>query len=138
MTPSEAKSEPPARGPVPRAAWALAVVADLVQFVAFPFFGQGLFSPANNVLDVIVSIVLVRLLGWHLVLLPALAAELVPLVDLAPTWTLSVAVVALGRRGQVGATPAPGPAPAAPTGSHAEVVEEAPPALPAPDERTRD
>jgi hypothetical protein len=113
--------------PVPRAAWLLAIAADLVQFVAFPFFGQGLFSPANNVLDVIVSLVLLRLLGWHLVLLPELAAELVPLVDLAPTWTLSVAVVALGRRGQPGAGPG---SPGGPDDSHAEVIEEPRAALP--------
>ncbi len=137
MPSSDAKSGPPARGPVPRAAWILAVVADLVQFVAFPFFGQGLFSPANNALDVIVSIVLLRLLGWHLVLLPALAAELVPVVALAPTWTLSVAVIAFGRRGQVGA-PTAAAQRAEPTGSHAEVVEEPPPAPPQPGERPRD
>lgn len=130
MPTSGAPAAPAPTRPVPPAAWILAVAADFVQLVAFPFFGQGLFSPANNVLDVIVSLVLLRLLGWHLVLLPALAAELVPLVDLAPTWTLSVAVVAFGRRGTPGAAPAP--APGAPTGSHAEVVEEpkaaAPPA----------
>lgn len=121
---------------VPKAAWIVAVVADLVQFVALPFFGQGLFSPFNTALDVVVSLVLVKLLGWHLVLLPALAAELMPVVDLAPTWTLSVGVIAMGRRGGSATAAAPpsastpSPAPAAPTGSHAEVVEGPPPALP--------
>lgn len=124
--------------PVPKAAWIVAAVADVVQLVAFPFFGPGAFSPINDALDVVVSIVLVKLLGWHLVLLPALAAELVPLVDLAPTWTLSVAVVALTRRQAAGAaaqaaTAPPAPTmPMAPTGSHAEVVEGPPPALPGP------
>ena len=126
--------------PVPKAAWIVAGVADLVQLVAFPFFGPGAFSPINDALDVVVSIVLVKLLGWHFVLLPALATELVPVVDLAPTWTLSVGVVALSRRGSAGApaatsTPStPSPGPAAPSGSHAEVVEVTPPALPGPTE----
>lgn len=121
--------------PVPKAAWIVAGLADLVQFVALPFFGQGLFSPLNAALDVLVSIILVRLLGWHLVLLPALAAELVPLVDLAPTWTLSVGVIALGRRSAAGAAAPVAPAetkPTAPSSSHAEVIEGPPPALPSP------
>jgi len=129
--------------PVPKLAWIVAAAADLVQLVAFPFFGQGAFSPVNDALDVVVSIVLVRLLGWHLVLLPALAAELVPLVDLAPTWTLSVGVVAMSRGRGAGAAPpvapaTPGsPGPQAPSGSHAEVVEGPPTTLPGPPDPPR-
>lgn len=123
-------SGPATPRPVPRAAWILAIAADFVQFVAFPFFGQGLFSPANNALDVIVSLALLRLLGWHFVLLPALVAELLPVVGLAPTWTLSVAVVAHGRRRVAAPATAPEPRAGAPSGSHAEVVEEAKAALP--------
>ena len=137
MPSAPAQGEAVVPRPVPRAAWVLAIVADLVQLVAFPFFGQGLVSPLNDALDVLVSLVLLRMLGWHLVLLPALAAELVPIVNLAPTWTLSVAIVAFGRRGRAGAAPPP-PPPSTPTGSRAEVVEEPPPALPPPDDRPRD
>jgi hypothetical protein len=133
MQTPDAKGTPATPGPVPRLAWVVAAVADLVQLVAFPFFGEGLFSPLNDVLDVLVSIVLLRLLGWHFVLLPALAAELVPVADLAPTWTLSVTVIALGRRGRTGAA-AEAPKPAGPTGSRAEVVEESPRALPGPED----
>lgn len=113
--------------PVPKAAWIVAAAADVIQLVALPFFGEGIFSPLNTALDVLVSVVLVKLLGWHLVLLPALATELVPLVDLAPTWTLSVGVVALSRRNAAGAV---APKPAAPSASHAEVIESQPPAIP--------
>jgi len=106
--------------PVTRLAWIVAVAADVIQIVAMPFFGEGALSPVNDVLDVVVSIVLFRLLGWHPALLPALAAELIPGVDLVPTWTAAVAVVAFTRRG--GSTPHP----AAPTAStsHAEVLDE--------------
>lgn len=37
--------------------------------------------------------VLVRLLGFHWALLPALAAEAIPALDLAPTWTASVLLI---------------------------------------------
>lgn len=47
-------------------------------------------SPADDVLDLAVAVVLVNLLGWHWEFLPAFAAELVPGVDLVPFWTLAV------------------------------------------------
>lgn len=128
MPPPDARGGRSGRGPVPPAAWLIAIAADLVQLVGFPLFVEGIGSPLNDALDVLVSAVLFWMLGWHVALLPALAAELIPVVDIAPTWTLAVAVVALGRRGTAGSVASP-PA-AAPTGSGAEVVEEAPPALP--------
>jgi hypothetical protein len=45
------------------------------------------------VLDLAVAAVLIRLLGFHWALLPALAAEAMPALDLAPTWTASVLLV---------------------------------------------
>ena len=44
-------------------------------------------------LDLAVAAVLIRLLGFHWALLPALAAEAVPALDLAPTWTASVLLI---------------------------------------------
>jgi len=55
-----------------------------------PLFAEGTLSPADDVLDIGVAAVLVRLLGWQWELLPAFAAELVPGVDLVPFWTLAV------------------------------------------------
>ena len=40
--------------------------------------------------DVAVAAVLTRILGWHWAFLPTLAAELIPGVDLIPTWTAAV------------------------------------------------
>ena len=71
----------------------LAVMADALQIVVFPLFVEGALSPADDVLDLAVAAVLVRLLGWHWEFLPAFAAELVPGVDLVPFWTLAVANV---------------------------------------------
>src|ERR1043165_2821771 len=71
----------------------LAVAADVVQVIALPLFSEGALSPVDNVLDLAVAAVLVRLLGWHWEFLPAFAAELAPGVDLIPFWTLAVANV---------------------------------------------
>lgn len=71
----------------------LALAADALQIIVFPLFGEGALSPADDILDVVVAAILVRLLGWHWEFLPAFAAELVPGVDLVPFWTLGVANV---------------------------------------------
>jgi hypothetical protein len=76
-----------------RAALVLAMAADALQIIVFPLFAEGALSPADDVLDLAVAAVLVRLLGWHWEFLPAFLAELVPGVDLVPFWTLAVANV---------------------------------------------
>lgn len=76
-----------------RAAMILAIAADALQIFVFPLFSPGALSPADDVLDLAVAAVLVRLLGWHWEFLPAFAAELVPGVDLVPFWTFAVANV---------------------------------------------
>jgi len=73
-----------------RSAMFLAVAADALQIFVFPLFGEGALSPADDVLDLCIGAILVRLLGWHWEFLPAFAAELVPGVDLVPFWTLAV------------------------------------------------
>ena len=60
------------------------------QIFAFPVFAEGGVSPADSVLDLLVAFVLIRLLGWHWAFLPTFAAELVPGLDLFPTWTAAV------------------------------------------------
>ena len=82
-----------------RAARAVALAADVLQIAIAPLFGEGFASPFNDALDLAVAIVLVRLLGFHWALLPALAAEAVPALDLAPTWTAAVLLITgSGRR----------------------------------------
>ena len=78
------------KSPELRLAWAMAIMADALQIFAFPLFAEGGFSPADGALDLIVAVVLTRLLGWHWAFLPSLAAELVPGLDLFPTWTAAV------------------------------------------------
>ncbi len=67
--------------------------------IALPLlFGEGFASPFNDVLDLAVAAVLIKLLGFHWAFLPTLAAESIPALDLAPTWTAAVLIVTGSRR----------------------------------------
>ena len=68
----------------------LAVAADALQVFVMPLFAEGALSPADDILDLAVAAILVRLVGWHWEFLPAFAGERVPGVDLFPCWTLAV------------------------------------------------
>ncbi|MCM3877663.1 MAG: hypothetical protein NEA02_14755 [Thermoanaerobaculia bacterium] len=103
------------------AARIIAVVADAVQLGFMPLFVGGAPAGFDAVLDVAVGAAMVALLGWHWAFLPAFAVELLPAVDLVPTWTLAVFLVT--RR--MGPTGSPPPS----------VVIERPPALPPADRR---
>jgi hypothetical protein len=76
-----------------RAAMVLAVIADALQIIVFPWFVEGAMSPADDVLDFGVAALLVHLLGWHWEFLPSFLVKLVPGVDLVPFWTMAVANV---------------------------------------------
>lgn len=81
------------------AAWSVAMIADAFQIVLFPVFGPGVASPWDDALDLVVGGVLVALLGWHWAFAPAFVAEIVPGVDLVPTWTAAVFLASRARRG---------------------------------------
>ena len=53
----------------------LAMSADSLQLFVMPLFAEGALSPADDVLDVAVAAILVRLLGWHWEFLPAFGAD---------------------------------------------------------------
>jgi hypothetical protein len=76
-----------------RAAMVLAILADVLQIIIFPLFVDGALSPADDVLDIAIGAMMLRLLGWHWEFLPTFVAKLVPGVDLVPLWTLAVANV---------------------------------------------
>jgi hypothetical protein len=78
------------KSPEQRKAWFVAIMADAIQLVGMPLFVEGGFSPLDTALDVIVGGILIKLLGWHWAFLPTFAAELVPGLDLFPTWTAAV------------------------------------------------
>lgn len=98
------------------AARLVAAGADLLQIVMFPAFLAGGLSMANNVIDLAVAIVLIRLLGWHWAFVPAFVAEMLPVAELVPTWS---AAVYIATRGRIVSTP------------EGVVVDVEPPARPA-------
>lgn len=109
------------RSPEHRKAWFVAIIADAIQIVGMPLFGAGALSPADTVLDLATAAILSRILGWHWAFLPTLAAELVPGLDLFPTWTAAVFFVTRSQaqkeiRGETRSSEPeildPGPAPA--------------------------
>jgi hypothetical protein len=79
-------------------AMVLALAADALQLFVMPFFAEGALSPADDLLDLAVGAVLVRMLGWHWEFLPAFAAELIPGVDLVPFWSFAVVNVYRKRK----------------------------------------
>jgi hypothetical protein len=81
---------PPTRKFAYKAAMFLAVLADAIQIGLFPIFGPGFLSAADIILDVLAFGLFWRLVGWHPALLPGFLFEQLPLLDLAPTWTLAV------------------------------------------------
>lgn len=93
-------------------AWLVAMAADALQIVGFPLFWEGAVSPADDALDIVAAVILTKLLGWHWVFLPTLLAELVPGLDLVPTWTAAVYFVTRQRvRSNEPEILPPGPAP---------------------------
>jgi hypothetical protein len=81
-----------------RAAFALAIAADLVQMAIFPLFIEGAASPADDILDLAVAGALSSLLGFNWEFLPSFLAKLVPGVDFIPLWTMAVANVYRRRK----------------------------------------
>lgn len=74
----------------PRWRWALltAVVSDALGF------GVVLLPPVQWILDAVTAAVLFIVLGFRWPLLPAIAVEAVPGLELFPAWTLVVAALA--------------------------------------------
>lgn len=73
------------------------MVVDAVQIMALPLFAEGALSPLDTALDIVAATVLIKLLGWHWAFVPTFFAELVPALDLFPTWTAAVFYVTRQR-----------------------------------------
>jgi len=80
-------------GPKFKTAMLVAIAADALQLAIIPLFAEGALSPADDILDMGVAVMMFRLLGWHWEFLPTFAAKLIPGVDLVPFWTIAVASV---------------------------------------------
>ena len=100
-------TDAPPAAPAPvwrfRLAFAIALCADLAQIAFLPLFSEGFASPLDDALDVATGAALVWLVGFHWVLIPSMFVEAMPVVDVAPAWTLAVLFIQRQRR----ALPAP-------------------------------
>lgn len=78
-------------------AYAIAGLADLIQFPVTAVTATGILAVpgemADCVLDFIVMGLVSALIGFNWVLLPSLFVEVIPGLDLFPTWTGCVAFV---------------------------------------------
>ncbi len=91
-----------------RFAYAIAVVTDAAQLLLGPLGWPF----ADEILDVVATILTWAIIGFHPLLLPTFVVEFLPVVDMLPTWTGCVAlVVALRKKQQRIETPPPGPGP---------------------------
>jgi hypothetical protein len=79
-----------------RSAYAVAIATDVLQFALGPFGWAG----SDEVLDVVAMILTTMLIGFHPLLLPTFAIELVPIADILPTWTACVALVVAMKKKQ--------------------------------------
>lgn len=64
----------------------------------------------DEIFDVAAMVATCLLLGFHPLLLPTFLIELVPVVDMVPTWTGCVALVVALRKAGAKAPPMPAPA----------------------------
>jgi hypothetical protein len=73
-----------------RVALGVAVASDLVQWAFFPVMSEGAASPFEVALDGLTALVILLIVGFRWRLLIALIAELVPGLDMFPTWAAVV------------------------------------------------
>ena len=72
------------------AALLVAGLADLLQLVLFPMFVEGALSPLDWAVDGLVVVALTLVLGFKWRIFLGLGVELIPGLDLFPTWTALV------------------------------------------------
>lgn len=85
-----------------RLAFALAVLVDAIQVPLQGVSLTGVGTLPAEALDVAIdaatALIISRLIGFHWMLLPTLAIELIPFIDLAPTWVACVGYVIAKRK----------------------------------------
>ena len=85
-------------------ALAIAVAADGLQLALGPLGWAGL----DQAIDCVAMILVSRIIGFHILLLPTFVVELVPVLEDLPTWTAcTAAVIALRKREQNNPPPPP-------------------------------
>jgi len=65
----------------------VALLADSLHYFFWPLFFEGGVSPFDWAEDFIVTVILLVILGFRWELIAAFGLELVPFIDMFPTWT---------------------------------------------------
>lgn len=81
------------------AAYAIAICADLIQISLVPLLSFDF--PLDGFIDVAVCVILSWLIGFHVAFLPSFFIKLIPLVEIAPTWTIAVLIASRRLRAPV-------------------------------------
>ncbi|HXB58960.1 MAG TPA: hypothetical protein VNU95_05330 [Candidatus Acidoferrales bacterium] len=108
-------------------AFAIAICADAVEIGLGAIFSEGFISPFDDIMDAVTCAILTLLMGWHFAFMPSFVFKLIPMVDLAPTWTIAVLIASRNRR-VVDSNDVSSPDNAKPV-MDIEVVKEEPPKL---------
>lgn len=96
MVPEPRRQAPLSRTRI-RVAWVLALAVDAIQVPAAAGGPAGWLLGAG--LDLVTMGAMWALLGFHWAFLPSFVTEAVPWLNLAPLWTLAVALATRGRGG---------------------------------------
>lgn len=98
----------PLKGISARRVWAARIIAgtaDFIQWVLIPTGTPlGVVSPVNDAIDVVVMIVMISILGWHIAFLPSFIVEEIPVLNMAPTWTIAVVYATWGAASEPAAS----------------------------------
>jgi hypothetical protein len=85
----------------------VAAGADGLQMLLMQFGWVG----PDQVIDVTAAVIIARLIGFHILLLPTLVVELIPVLDDLPTWLACTAAVIALRKREQSHIPPPSPIP---------------------------
>lgn len=80
-----------------RLAWLVAILADAIQIGLISFTGPFGGWLTSAPLDILAMILLWVLIGWHWALMPSFIFEFLPIVEIAPSWSLAT-WIALRKR----------------------------------------
>ena len=75
---------------------AIGFAADALQIGLWPIMFEGAVGIADAVVDLIAMVVLTLLCGFRWYFLPSFVIELLPIIDLAPTWTIAAVLATRG------------------------------------------
>ena len=81
----------------------VAGLADFLQMMVFPLFIEGGFSPLQDALDFLTALALFVVCGFRWQLGLAFFVELLPIVDIFPTWTAVVLMLPVDHGAGAGA-----------------------------------